>query len=338
MVRKSKVTRADANQSRDRHLAFLAYQLGYAGVRFPTFARYLWRTADISDPVPWWLRTEAARLVDTSDRLRSLLPSSSGQNLAEQVAQRAEQAWQGFEGAWGGTGHHDKIRRRDRDDPGWCPLEVMMEGSPFEASVWGDLCRAIESYKDGLPDVVRPWVRLGSAVASVLSPQSGGIAGFAEIAVVQNELSELLPQGLLDGLPMNLVYNSPDQVHELNECLWKRFTAGSEQHDAPHSEHEPLSTQGNDEHAAVPLLNKEAREAAAAGLALAHENKTVGEIAQETGCNRSALYRNPQFRRALEIRHGRPLREREGGLFRNREGASDVDGIVKTDPSEGIED
>ena len=130
MARKPKASHPNFAMSRDRHIAFLAYQLGFTGVKFEADAVHQWKTADLDDAAPDWLAVHVECLADTTKRLAPLLSGQSSA-LAAGVADAARQAWEGMKAAWGRDAHRAAIAQRDASDPDLRRLEIMLRGSPL---------------------------------------------------------------------------------------------------------------------------------------------------------------------------------------------------------------
>jgi hypothetical protein len=340
MARRPKAAPRDAGRSRDRHVAFLAYQLGFTEVCFPGRAASVWRRADVEDPVPPEFRADVGELADVTRRLAPLIEGGGGGPRAEQVAVAAERAWESLERSWGGDLHRAHIAWREEQEPEYECTDGMMKGSPFREAAWEELRRAVEAFSARLPGPVAAWVRLGSAVAAVFLPRDGGSPRLSAIAAVQNLLSEMLPEPLLAGLPLDLSCASREPVARLHEQLWKRLTDGSaDGGTATNPAAGPASSAACADEGEPPavILDKRTREVAAVALLIAEPNMTVRQIAKETGFNRTSLYRIPEFQRALKARGGGPSERLRGKTFRDREGNTYVDGIDKTKPSEGVD-
>jgi hypothetical protein len=337
MARRPKAARRDAGRNKDRHLAFLAYQLGFTEVSFPSRAAGAWRSADVEDPVPPEFRADVGELADVTRRLAPLIEGGGRGPRAEQVAVAAEGAWESLERSWGGDIHRAHIEWREMQEPEYVCTDRMMKDSPFREAAWEELRRAVEAFSAGLPGPVAAWVRLGSAVAAVFLPRDGGSPCLGAIAAVQNQLSEMLPEPLLAGLPLDLSLASREPVARLHEQLWKRFTEGSADGgtatnpaaDLPSS---PARADGGNPPAV--LGDKRTREATALTLLAVHPEKTLSQVAEETRCSRTSLYRNPAIKLVLEQRKKGKQDRRRGKRLRDRAGNTYVDGIDETDPTE----
>jgi hypothetical protein len=343
MARK-KAVRQGSQAPPDRHIAFLAYQLGFAGRWFPPFAAYFWESADLfnkcegPDPVPDPVQKALRELTSATESLAGLVPSSQAA-LAAAILEQANRAWASFEGAWGGDCHQKTVRRRDESDPvyafGWPELE----GSPLLGGVWAELQRAIDAYRDSLPAALGDWVCLGGLVAAVFDLDSGGTHSLNRLPELQNQLSKMAPQPLLEGLPINLLHASVEQVSELHERLWRRFTSearGAGQEEQPPAEPQEASPGGDQLPSDASPRPKP--KSLALALKVEHPDWSVTRIAKESGCSRTGLYRHETFKKMNEVlKLGKQERPR-GIQSRDSERRTSVDGVVYTDPAEEIED
>jgi hypothetical protein len=336
--KKSKPAEPQLTGARDQYLAFLGYQLGFAGQWFPALASHLWETADLGGPVPPGLRMEFERIRDVARRLSPLIPDGSGE-LADQVAGSAERACQGLEGAWGGAVHRRNIERREASEPEFYDWDEMLLGSPFREPVWQELEQRIETYTRALPAPLTAWVRLGASMARVFDSRSGGTHGTAAIPALQNQLAEMSREPLLAGLPLDLSRASLEEIGELHAGLWKRLAEGSVGGADRPAQAAAAQPVGN---SAAPLevpgcvqLSKEAQ-----ALALLIENPTMSmtELARRLGCNRTSLYRMKPLMKAVEVLKGGKEEVRRGQTLRDRAGDAYTDGVESRDPSEGIDD
>jgi hypothetical protein len=326
--------------NRERHLAFLAYQLGFASVSFPAQAGHYWRTADVVDgvmdavpPVP---RLHFQELLDATQRLRPLAPDR-GEELAGQVTESAQRAWQLFERAWGGKTHRKRIARREGTEPEFFDWEEVEAGSPFAEPVWDELRQTVETFRTALPPAAAAWVRLGAAVAEVFDPRAGGAYMLAAIAPLQNQLSEMLPEPLLAGLPLDLSRASPEQISDLDASIRKRLTEASLKGDNPcESATSARVTEGLNEDELPP--GKLSKEEQALAVLIANPTISDTEIAERVGCNRTSLYRMHRLMSARAWLKQGKAETRRGRQDRDRAGAPFVDGDDESDPSDEFDD
>jgi hypothetical protein len=260
-----------------------------------------------------------------------------GEGLASRVTQTTQQAWRCFEGRWCDAEHLRNVSRRDENEEwGFFREELMLAGSPLAAPAWGELRAAIEAYRLALPAGVAAWVRLGSLVAAALDPNQGDAGTTGAIAVLQNHLAEMLPEPLLEGLPVNLSRASMATVAELDERLWERFTHVRQEPGPKAPVAAPATpVSGAKDTAVAAGLSKEFH---AVALMTKNPDLKVAEAAALVGCNRTALYKKPLFSAFVKI-----LRQERGGLPHGwiksvPGGGTEVDGIDEHDPSEDLDD
>jgi AcrR family transcriptional regulator len=334
MARRPKAASPGPPANRDQQAGFFSYQLGWSAVRFPDLAALFWVNADGENSVPPALWQQVERLTDVASRLRPLL-SSCERTLVSRVMEATQEAWRCFKGGWCDAKHLRNIRRRDGSEPEFFPEELMLSGSPLEAPVWGELRAAVEAYRLALPGGVAAWARLGSLVASALDPNQGGARGIASIPALQNHLAEMLPEPLLEGLPVNLSRASLEMVADLHEQLWERLTQDVREPGPKGSAAAPVAPVSGAKDTAVAAGFS--KELLAVALLREHPELTVGEVAARVGCNRTSLYRKPFIRELIKgRRQDRPELPR-GLIKRIPGGGTEIDGIDETDPTEGVD-
>jgi hypothetical protein len=195
---------------------------------------------------------------------------------------------------------------------------------------------AIEAYRRALPAGVAAWARLGSLVAAALDPNQGEAGTTGAIAVLENHLAEMLPEPLLEGLPVNLSRASLEAVAELHERLWERFTHVRQEPGPKAPVAAPATpVSGAKDTAVAAGLSKEFHVVA---LMSEHPGLTVGEAAALVGCNRTALYRKPNFCKYVNILRQERRDLPRGWINRVPGGGTEVDGSDEHDPSEGLDD
>jgi hypothetical protein len=295
------------NKGRGQHEAFLAYQLGYCGAMSRIWAGHFWRTADRTDPVPMAVRAQFDGLVDVIRRLRPL--ARRCRRTSDQMAGVAEDAWLSLKSAWGKKRHAALIQMRD-SDPDFCDWEALEHGWPLEDAAWNGLHQMVAELSTGLPRRLAAWTRLGGAVASVLDPRQGGEHAAGTVVLLENQLSEMMPdQPLLDGIALNLAGASIEQVTALHCELIRRLTTRCQSAD------QEITPSGL-------LLTKEAK---AVAILVVAPKMPDSEIARLVECNRASLYRMKRFCLAKKaLREGKQERPR-GRRLRGRSGEPIVD-------------
>jgi len=230
----------------------------------------------------------------------------------------AERAWLSLKGAWGNKRHAAIIHMRE-SDPDFCDWEALENGSPLEDAAWNELHQIVAELSTGLPRRLAPWARLGAAVASALDPRQGSEHAAGTVALLENQLSEMMPQQpLLDGVSLNLAGASIEQVAALHCELIRRLTTRPQSADQ-----EEITPKGL-------ILTKEAK---AVAILVVAPKMPDSEIARLVGCNRASLYRMKGFCRAKKaLREGKQERTR-GRRLRGRSGEPIVEAEDSRDDS-----
>jgi hypothetical protein len=316
---------AQATRPEERHAAYLAYQLGYGGTMFPLMAASFWRTADIGDPLPGMVPHLIGCLRDSVQRLSGLAGGEGGEE-GRQLTALVDRLNRNFEEAWCGPAHRAVIAQRDRSAPEFQAPEDMMAGSIFSDQGWQELEQRIVVFAGCLSQGARPWVLLGSAVARALDPTPGTSAAQA-IPALTNQLAEMRPHPLLEGLTLRITDWPHTQVFELHDRVLTTLAGEAPAGQAPGQDERPGGPTGPTPEGAISLPPGLTKEALSIAVLASDPTLSDAEVARLVGCARTSLYRMAKYVGCREtLEQGRHER-RKGHIVRHESGQADVEAI-----------
>jgi hypothetical protein len=306
--------------SRNQHLALLAFRLGSSSTEFPIMAEFHWVTADANTQLPVYLLKDVEHLKDITSKLKALIATAQRDALHARVSQAAEETWDRFAKAWCDPSHKERMELRDASEAEMFPRHLMLEDSPFKLDVWQRLQSAIDDYTSNLPAEIASWIRLGSAIAAALGANEE--RSRRGIATLENQLSGMRDEELVAGL-VGCRLSDITEVVELRDTLLARL-AQTATVDAKDPQTDDL-----------PKVGKEAR---AMAFLVEHPDWTNEQIANAVPCSRTSLYKMKKFCRARAVLKSQRNDRPRGTVERDRAGNQHVDGIDNTDPADEAND
>jgi len=306
------------------------------------------------------LRARLGGILVAGDHLQALLPADAASALTGGVRQAVQGAWQRLSSEWGGEEHRRQIDRRDRSEPEWFDLRLMLQQSPFQHQAWRGLAPTVQAFLEALPPGLAVWGRLGMRTAAVFDYPPGDDQVNPVPAQLQEVLFELRAHPILQGLQPDLSQarfaqsgtGQPylnwvgQEAGRLDQAICCRLlgsangpegSQGAGAQKAEAQEHRPDLQEAGPEARGEGPGPLPPKEILALAYLFAHPEWSDVEIARAAGCHRTSLYRWNGYTRARAHLKERKRDRPRGFRSADEEGTGRVDGVDERQPWQDLD-